>query len=261
MLFDSVLPSHYIPTLDTMPPISLLSLPRELRDEIYRHVLKPPFTSTFDNMTNGNNDKDIMNPIITGPDFETLFPSLPPICRISKQLYHETTPLYLSHCTLHFSDAKSTIFLLQWLFEFGPSVHRYIQRLRLDEFTEASACLLHALLPQLKSLITLHLSLYTSTPTSRPIRYNSAEDISLPSLISSHRLDRILELDRLESLTFVFRDLFESREKEHLCHMLKGWFWNEFCRRGRMGVSVRHSLGQGESDSDSDSFEGCMMFD
>jgi|TARA_R110002003_G_scaffold232_12_gene16819 hypothetical protein len=210
----------------------LLSLPRELRDEVVRYVLDE---CTRDRL-NFKRRHNILERTITAP-----LKALPPICATSRQLYNEATPCFLSYVTPISHDIATTCWLRRWLATFPAGLgYGSIQELSFRNFhgpEQIKGYELIALCPNLRYL-QLMLGDEFSDPVTVPSlaikslssSVNAYE--SLDNIILIHQLRKLTDIPKLELLEFGFHD-WEQPISCDRARQVKEWLKVKFRAKGR----------------------------
>ncbi|KAF1919950.1 hypothetical protein BDU57DRAFT_585973 [Ampelomyces quisqualis] len=220
--------------MNTLPP--LLRIPRELRDEIVKHVFED-----FDQQRLLiDKYHNVLEQNITPP-----FRALPPICATSLQLYFETTPYFLRKIKLLSFNLATTCWLRKWLATFPRNLgYLSIHHLAFRNFHGPEQIKGYELLALCSNIRTLNImfgdefsdpgivpSLAISSLSSAINAYESFDNVLL-----IHQLYRIVELPNLEVLEYGFHDWDEpvsgARERQ-----ITEWFGIKFRGKGR-DVSV-----------------------
>lgn len=210
---------HYtMNTPSSLLSSSLLSLPRELRDEIYKYVFDD-FVRHFLRIDKYHN---VFERNITPP-----LKALPPICTTSLQLYFETTPYFLHHVKLLSFTLATTCWLRRWLATFPHNLgYLSIQHLSFRNFhgpEQIKGYELLALCPNVRTLNIMFGDEYSDPGIVPSLALSSLSSAinayeSFDNVLLIHQLHRIAELPRLEVFEYGFHDWEEpvcgARERQ-----------------------------------------------
>ncbi|KAF2828953.1 hypothetical protein CC86DRAFT_368104 [Ophiobolus disseminans] len=210
----------------------LLRLPRELRDEIIRHV----FDSFSLERLDFNRHHDVQERIVTTP-----IKSLPPICIASQQLYDETTPYFLTRIMPISFNVSTTCWIRRWLATFpSGSGYRSICNMSFRNFhgpEQIKGYELVSMLPNLKYLFVMLGDEYSDPGTVPSLAISSLSSSvnayeNLDNIILMHQLHKLTDLPSLEVLEFGFHD-WEQPMSHDRARQVKEWLDVKFRARGK----------------------------
>ncbi|KAF2797074.1 hypothetical protein K505DRAFT_415299 [Melanomma pulvis-pyrius CBS 109.77] len=231
-----------MPTPQSSP---FLSLPRELRDEIYKYSLPESQPSDVLIWPNASTKQNKHMASIRPP-----FASFPSICLASKTTYHEVIPLFLQTLNIVSEDSQTTKNLILWLSTFAHSTgFNSIRNLTITPFnplaTDRRAGPQHPALTHQTSLLSKCTSLRTLTLTftrsfettvNREMCLNRFELCSVGvadhrerSIAVAYYLEEIVALPKLEKLVLDFKALDEAFSW-HIDDKINEWYvmrWKE----------------------------------
>ncbi|KAH7069085.1 hypothetical protein BKA63DRAFT_100932 [Paraphoma chrysanthemicola] len=210
----------------------LLSLPRELRDEIFRYVLDD-YTEARLNFKRRHNvaERNINVPI----------KALPAICGTSRQLYYETTPYLLNRVVLVSHDVATTCWLRRWLATFPDGLgYRAVRELSFRNFHGPEQNKGYELMALCPNLRYLHLMLGDEFADPGTIPSLAIKSLSrsanvyetLDNIILMHQLLRLTDIPRLELLEFGFHD-WEQPISFDRARQVKEWLKVKFEAKGK----------------------------
>ena len=216
-----------------MPSSPLLRLPREIRDQIVGYV--------FEDV---EPHEKIEFKLADTQDLKRVDPTwdhLPHICHASMQLYHETTPAFLSHVTPVLQDVETICWMRKWLKSFAYNAgFRAIKQLSFRNFYGPEQIKGHeliALCPNLRHIdITFGDEFSNHVPGNswdwkREASHNPLE--SLDEMIRSYQLNDLLAIPKLERFSFEFFqwDVLVSPVR---ARQLIEWLQIGFAAKGKM---------------------------
>jgi hypothetical protein len=210
----------------------LLSLPRELRDEVVRYVLDE---CTQDRL-NFKRRHNVLERNITAP-----LKALPPICATSRQLYNEATPYFLSCVTPISHDIATTCWLRRWLATFPAGLgYGSIHELSFRNFhgpEQIKGYELIALCPNLRYLQLMLGDEFSDPGTVPSLAIKSLSSSvnayeSLDNIILIHQLRKLTDIPKLELLEFGFHD-WEQPISCDRARQVKEWLKVKFRAKGR----------------------------
>jgi hypothetical protein len=229
--------------------VSLLALPRELRDEIYAHVLYPPSSFSY---------------------YIPSSPSLPGICQTNRQLRHETLPVYISLSKIRFVNTTNTEEVQRWLSEFEVNgqfgdIYAVVHSVEVCWLGERNADREMQFLQRCNNLrdLKIHLRIDVSTRNAqedededRAMARNPVfKTNTLQEVLATHHLAMILNSTSLEKLEFLLTDVpgYNSlrksmRERWAFMGRLNDWFVEQWALLGKRNVEVRCEVEIDESD-------------
>ncbi|KAH8724891.1 hypothetical protein GQ44DRAFT_707979 [Phaeosphaeriaceae sp. PMI808] len=206
----------------------LLRLPRELRDLIIRFTLDELDQIRLDfDRTHNVREHNITPPLY----------SLPPICAVSQQLYHEATPYFMSKVSPISFNLATTCWLRSWLATFpaGTGYHciRHISFRNFNSSEQLHGYELIALCPNLRHLNIMFNVEYVS-PSATPLTITPEVSAieSLDDLIHTYQLKKIFDVPKLQIFEFGFHHWKLPVSSERTTRVTE-WFQAGFRGRGK----------------------------
>jgi hypothetical protein len=210
----------------------LLCLPRELRDDIIKYV----FDAFDQERLRFSKHHNVSERIITPP-----LRSLPPICAVSRQLYAEATPYFLTRITLVSSNVATSCWLRRWLASFPTNLgYRSIRHLFFRNFhgpEQIRGYDLIALCPNLRSLNIMFGDEYSDPGTVPSLATTSLSSVvnayeCFDNILLMHQLHRLIEIPNLETLEFGFHN-WEQPFSSNRARQVKEWLTVKFQAKGK----------------------------
>ncbi|KAF2129320.1 hypothetical protein P153DRAFT_366731 [Dothidotthia symphoricarpi CBS 119687] len=244
--------------METLQPL-LFRLPRELRDEIYQYTLDDDLKQQ---RLDFQQRHDVRERAITPP-----IRALPPICGVSKQVYYEATPFFLSQITPLSLTVETTCWLRKWLATFPSETgYRAIRQLAFRSFhgpEQIKGFELIALCPNLRSLDVMFGDEYSDPGTVPSLAIESLSSAAnaydtLENIVVMHQLHRYIEIPKLERMDFGFHDWQGDVSCERARQVME-WLRVKFHAKGRDVHIECQQMRQEMSDSDDDFV--CALWD
>jgi hypothetical protein len=221
----------------------LLRLPRELRDAIFRYTFDEFDLERLDiNLNHDVEERKVTPPI----------ESLPPICVVSKQLYDETTPYFLTRIMPISLNVATSCWLRKWLatFELG---YRSIHQLSFRNFhgpEQIKGYELIVLCPNLRYLFVMIGNEHSDPGTVPSLAISSLSSSanayeSLDNIVLMHKLSQLVETPELQVLEFGFHD-WEPMSHDR-ARQVKEWLSVKFRAKGKDVSIVCKQMQSGSS--------------